>query len=103
MHPYVFHLLSHRAVITIEVLIIKKSVGFERIFFIRFGSLFFIKIIILHLVFNIVLLQLLIVLFRSITGIGGDNFWCGMVLMFIKFCVFLQGGCVGSSLMERVV
>ncbi len=52
-------------------------------FFIRLAALVFIKIIILHIVLNIVILQVLIIFFRAVTCIGSDNIRCVMVLLFV--------------------
>src|SRR5215216_3337376 len=58
----VLHLLSHRAVVAILFFIVKKRIGFEGMLLICLAALVFIKIIILHIAFNIVLSEILIVL-----------------------------------------
>jgi hypothetical protein len=59
----VLHPLSHRTDVVIGFSVVIKCISFERMAFIPFTALVFIKIILLHIVFNIIITQVLIVFF----------------------------------------
>src|SRR5205814_385369 len=83
--------------------IIKQRIWFKVIFFIFFAALLFIKIIILYITFNVIVAQVLIVLFRAITCISSNYFRHLFILVLINFCMFLQCGGVGCCLMQLVI